>query len=93
MPGGFEKHMVLGTRQGYSSLLAPCWQRPLEVLAVAMRGRGLRPDAVSVDAGITAARSWRVALELMDTLGEPEMAGWDWEDQETSKEERKNLRK
>lgn len=75
MPGGLEKHMVLGTRQGYSSLLAPCWQRPLEVLAVAMRGRGLRPDAVSVDAGITAARSWRVALELMDTLGEPEMAG------------------
>jgi hypothetical protein len=46
-----------------------------------MRRSSLRPDAVSVDAAIMAARSWRVALELMESLGEPEMATRHWEDQ------------
>ena len=52
----------------------------LQVLQ-AMRRSSLRPDAVSVDAAIMAARSWRVALELMESLGEPEMATRHWEDQ------------
>ena len=72
--------MVAGPPGHVVKATAPCWQWPLQVLQ-AMRRSSLRPDAVSVDAAITAARSWRVALELMESLGEPEMATRHWEDQ------------